>query len=82
MTTSRLFKGLTTTATAVLAGVVPRVALACAACYGAPDAAQTRGMNFGIFTMLGVTGVVLGGFGGMIFCFARRARRHNTDLTP
>jgi heme/copper-type cytochrome/quinol oxidase subunit 2 len=82
MMTSRVSKSLTATATVVLVGVLPRVALACAACYGAADAAQTRGMNFGIFTMLGVTGVVLGGVGGMIFCFARRARRHSTDLTP
>jgi heme/copper-type cytochrome/quinol oxidase subunit 2 len=62
--------------------LAPRVLFACPACYGAPDAAQTRGMNLGIVTMLGVTGVVLGGFGGMIFCFARRARRRNPDLTP
>lgn len=62
--------------------LAPRASLACAVCYGASDAAQTRGMNFGIITMLGVTGVVLGGFGGMIFCFARRARRHSTELTP
>jgi len=82
MTTSRSSKGLTTAAIAALTTALPRAALACAACYGAPGAAQTRGMNFGIFTMLGVTDVVLGGFGGMIFCFARRARRHNTDLTP
>ena len=80
--TSRWFKSSITAAAVALAIVVPRVALACAACYGAPDAAQTRGMNFGIFTMLGVTGGVLGGFGAMIFCFARRARRHSTDLTP
>ena len=60
----------------------PRLLLACSACYGAPGAAQTRGMNFGIFTMLGVTGVVLGGFGGLFFSFARRARRHNAELTP
>ncbi|MGA2138749.1 MAG: hypothetical protein ABSH14_07810 [Verrucomicrobiia bacterium] len=71
------------TATAVtLLMAVPRALLACAVCYGAPDAGQTRGMNLGIVTMLGVTGVVLGGFGGMIFCFARRARRHNPELTP
>jgi len=62
--------------------LTPRALLACAACYGALDAAQTRGMNLGIATMLGVTGAVLGGFGGMIFCFARRARRHNPELTP
>jgi hypothetical protein len=39
-------------------------------------------MNFGIFTMLGVTGVVLGSFGGLFFCFARRARRYSAELTP
>ena len=63
-------------------GLAPRLLLACAVCYGAPGAAQTRGMNFGIFTMLGVTGVVLGGFGGLFFHFARRARRHSAELTP
>ena len=71
------------TATAVtLLMAVPRALLACAVCYGASDSSQTHGMNLGIVTMLGVTGVVLGGFGGMIFCFARRARRHNPELTP
>ena len=63
-------------------GLAPRVLLACAVCYGAPGAPQTRGMNFGIFTMLGVTSVVLGGFGGLFFSFARRARRHSAELTP
>ena len=71
------------TATAVtLLMAVPRALLACAVCYGASDSSQTHGMNLGIVTMLGVTGVVLGGFGGMIFCFARRARRHDPELTP
>ena len=71
--------------TAVIVTLVmaaPRVLLACAACYGAPEAPQTKGMNLGIVTMLGVTGVVLGGFGGMIFCFARRARRHGAEMNP
>ena len=62
--------------------MAPRAAWACAVCYGAPGAAQTHGMNLGIITMLGVTGIVLGGFGGLFVCFARRARRHSTDLTP
>jgi hypothetical protein len=62
--------------------LAPRTLLACAVCYGAPGAAQTRGMNLGIATMLGVTGAVLGGLGGMFFCFARRSRRHNPELTP
>jgi heme/copper-type cytochrome/quinol oxidase subunit 2 len=66
----------------MLASMAPRALFACAVCYGASDAAQTRGVNYGMITMLGVTGVVLGSFGGMIFCFARRARRHDAELTP
>ena len=62
--------------------LTPRLVLACAVCYGAPGAAQTRGMNFGIITMLGVTGGVLGGVGALFFSFARRARRHSAELTP
>ena len=73
---------LATAAAATWLMAVPRAVFACAVCYGAPDAGQTRGMNLGIVTMLGVTSVVLGGFGGMIFCFARRARRHHPELTP
>jgi hypothetical protein len=80
--TSRCFKRLMIGALVLGTGVMPQAVMACAVCYGASDAPQTRGMNFGVFTMLGVTGVVLSSFGGMIFCFARRARRHNTELTP
>ncbi|MGD0058024.1 MAG: hypothetical protein ABSD58_01260 [Verrucomicrobiia bacterium] len=80
--TSRYLGRLMITAVVLGMGVLPRAVLACAVCYGASDAPQTRGMNFGIFTMLGVTGVVLSSFGGMIFCFARRARRHNAELNP
>ena len=58
------------------------VLLACAACYGASDAAQTHGMNMGILTMLGVTGFVLSGFGGMIVYFARRQRRFPDHDVP
>ena len=35
-------------------------ALACAACYGASDAPMARGMNWGIFSLLAIVGVVLG----------------------
>lgn len=79
---SHEFRVLATAAVVTLVMALPRVALACAVCYGAPEAAQTRGMNLGIITMLGVTGVVLGGFAGMIFCFARRARRYSAEMTP
>jgi heme/copper-type cytochrome/quinol oxidase subunit 2 len=82
MKRSQELRVLATAAAVTLLMAVPRALLACAVCYGASDSPQTRGMNLGIVTMLGVTGVVLGGFGGMIFCFARRARRHNPELTP
>lgn len=51
------------------------IILACATCYGAADAAMTQGMNAAIFTLLGVTGVVLGGIVAAIICLVRRARR-------
>lgn len=82
MNVSRHIRKLLLLSLTALMSLTPRLLLACSVCYGAPDAAQTRGMNFGIFTMLGVTGVVLGGFGGLFFCFARRARRHSAELTP
>jgi hypothetical protein len=80
--TSRSIRKLMIAGLALGVGVLPRAVLACAVCYGASDAGQTRGMNMGMFTMLGVTGVVLASFGGMIFCFARRARRYNAELMP
>ena len=82
MNASRYLRKLMMIALVAAIGLAPRLSLACAVCYGAPGAAQTRGMNLGIFTMLGVTGVVLSGFGGLFFCFARRARRHSAELTP
>lgn len=33
---------------------------ACAACYGKSDSAMAQGMNWGIFSLLAVVGVVLG----------------------
>ena len=82
MNTFRHLRKLRVLALTTLVGLAPRLVLACAVCYGNPASPQTRGMNFGIFTMLGVTGAVLGGFGGLFFSFARRARRHSAELTP
>ncbi len=50
--------------------------LACAVCFGASDSPQTQAQNAGIFVLLGVTGIVLGGFVAMSIYFWRRARRH------
>jgi len=50
--------------------------LACQVCFGPPNSPQTQGVQVLIFTMLGVTGVVLGGFVWMIVYLVRRARRY------
>ena len=38
----------------------PASLFACAACYGASDSPMAKGMNWGIFSLLGVVTVVLG----------------------
>jgi hypothetical protein len=50
--------------------------IACATCYGSADSPMTDGMNLAILTLLGVTGLVLGGFIVMMVMLARRARRY------
>lgn len=46
-------------ATSLVLLVDTHAAWACAVCFGAPDDAQTIGMNMAIATMLSVTGVVM-----------------------
>jgi hypothetical protein len=47
----------------MLLAAAPVKSLACAACYGANvDSPMANGMNWGIFTLLGVIVPVLGGF--------------------
>jgi hypothetical protein len=47
----------------ILLLALPAKVLACSACYGAQvDTPMTEGMNWGIFTLLGVIVPVLGGF--------------------
>jgi len=46
-------------AAAVLASFAPSPLLACAACYGKSDSPLASGMNWGIFTLLGVVLTVL-----------------------
>jgi hypothetical protein len=47
--------------------------LACAACYGASDSPMAKGMNAGIFVLLGVIGAVLCGAATFFVFLARRA---------
>ena len=50
----------------------PRV-FACAACYGKSDAPMAQGMNWGIFTLMGIIGLVLVGVAGFFVFILRRA---------
>jgi heme/copper-type cytochrome/quinol oxidase subunit 2 len=63
--------------TAVVAALLLHApaALACAACYGKSDSALAQGMNWGIFTLLGVVGFVLVGVAGFFVFIIRRAAR-------
>jgi len=55
----RKFKILSVTALCAVA-FQPASLFACAACYGASDSPMAQGMNWGIFSLLGVVTVVLG----------------------
>jgi hypothetical protein len=59
---------------AVLALFVPTVAQACAVCYGAPGDPMVKGVNNGIWVLLGLIAFVQLGFGAMFWSFWRRAR--------
>jgi hypothetical protein len=48
-------------------------ALACSACYGQSDSPMARGMNWGIFSLLGVIVTVLGCIAGFSIYLARRS---------
>ena len=48
-------------------------ALACAACYGKSDSPLAQGMNWGIFSLLGVVVTVLGAIATCALFLARRA---------
>ncbi|HVE69744.1 MAG TPA: hypothetical protein VNI54_00140 [Thermoanaerobaculia bacterium] len=49
-------------------------ALACAVCYGNPGDPMVKGMNNGIWVLLGLVGFVQIGFVAMFWSFWRRAR--------
>jgi len=60
---------------ALLAAAVsslPSPAVACAACYGRSDSPLASGMNWGIFTLLGVVITVLLSIAGFFFYLIRR----------
>ena len=52
---------------------LPSSALACAACFGASDDAQAKGMNAGIFSLLGVVLFMLTGIATFFIHLAKRS---------
>jgi hypothetical protein len=54
--------------------------LACAACYGKSDSPLALGLNWGIFSLLGVVIFVLGGFAGFFIYLVKRGSRNPVPL--
>jgi hypothetical protein len=67
-----------------IAGLVARPAalLACAACYGQSDSALARGMNWGIFSLLGVVVFVLSGVTSFFVFLGKRAGTTPAEAPP
>jgi hypothetical protein len=57
---------------AVLAALAPSPLFACAACYGQSDSPLASGMNWGIFTLMGVIGTVLATIASFFIYIIRR----------
>ncbi|HEX2120063.1 MAG TPA: hypothetical protein VHL59_00340 [Thermoanaerobaculia bacterium] len=57
----------------LLLAVAPS-ALACSVCWGAPDDPMVKGVNNGIWVLLGLVGFVQIGFVALFWTFWRRAR--------
>ncbi|MCH7858533.1 MAG: hypothetical protein IID14_02410 [Candidatus Marinimicrobia bacterium] len=53
--------------------VVPDLARACSTCFGAPDDPAVIGIKVAMFSMLGVTGTVLGGFASFFIHLHRKS---------
>ena len=54
--------------------LAPSIVSACPVCYGAPDEPMTKGVNNGVWVLLGLVGFVQFGFVAMFWSFWRRAR--------
>ena len=59
--------------------VAPRMAEACAVCYGAVDSGMTTGMNNGILVLLAIVAAVQIGFVALFLSIRKRARQLQRD---
>ena len=57
-------------------------ALACTACFGQSDSEMAQGMNWGIYTLLGVIGLVLGCIATAVVVVGRRSVQLNRPESP
>jgi len=67
---------------AVLFAAFSPAAQACAACFGASDSNLAKGMNMGIFVLLGVIVMVLGGVASFFVFLARKAGAQTAQTLP
>jgi len=69
---------------AALAAFTPSPLFACAACYGKSDSPLASGMNWGIFTLMGVILTVLVSIAAFFIYIVRKeaATHKNTTLQP
>ena len=76
MTLSRTTVARVASLSAAALALTPAVALACPICFGGdPDSAEAQSLNWAVFTLLGVTGGVLGGFVTFFFSLLKRSRQ-------
>ena len=64
----------------LLLGIVmflcPSAIEACAVCFGAPDSPMTKGMQWGIASLIFILVPVLGGVGGFFVFLSKRAKAY------
>ncbi len=56
--------------------VCPSAIEACAVCFGAPDSPMTKGMQWGIASLIFILVPVLGGVGGFFVFLSRRGKAY------
>jgi hypothetical protein len=60
----------------------PQVLLACSACYGQSDSPLAKGMNWGIFSLLGVVVVVLASVATFFIFLAKKSAALSVATAP
>ena len=62
--------------------MIDNLTLACAVCFGAPDDPMTKGMQWGIATLLLILLPVLGWVGGLFLFLSRRGKVYKVFQDP